>query len=437
MASLAEIPGLPPGVVLPPLDLDSVNLLDTRRLTTQIYAITISMLVLVTSALVLRLYARFVFVGKLQLEDNLVIIGTVAALALSGLCLYSAAHLGLGMHVWLTDLDTLVDRSILQIKLLWAMVILYSASLTLAKCSVIVLYLKIFAGIRWFQKALYGILALIVLFFFLTFFTTIFQCHPIAAAFDFRIALTQHDKLRCLSIKDFFYVSGSVNMFTDLLLVVLPMPLAWKLGLDLRKRIPIILLFSLGILVTVASMVRITTLHSLGTFDLSYNTTGGLLWSIIEVNIALICASGPAIKPLILRFLPHMSDSFTHTISSKPSIREGPYIPDSPSNYVARGRGVSGMTFGSDVEAQRGVHGGLQEQSYDLETFYSQNEYENIHQLHTSHRSGSTAPSRTSIDTDSFSETAIPMQPKPLSPPPAIGRSQIITRIDHIDQSSI
>jgi hypothetical protein len=129
---------------------------------------------------------------------------------------------------------------------------------------VVRLYLRIFQSHKWFKYSLWLISGLIVIFFLLTFFLVIFQCNPPAAAFDFTIT-----NAKCISIKDFFYASGSVNVITDLLLVALPMPLVWQLNLNVRKRLLIIFLFSLGILASVASMIRLTTLHLLGAIDVT------------------------------------------------------------------------------------------------------------------------------------------------------------------------
>ncbi|EPS41584.1 hypothetical protein H072_4520 [Dactylellina haptotyla CBS 200.50] len=422
--SLKGVTGLPTGFVLPPLQ--GLDLDDKKDLTTQIYAVNICMVSLVTLALLMRLYGRIVLIKKLQLEDILVILGTVTALALSTLCLYVTVHLGLGVHVWMADLTTVVEGSISLIKMLFAMVVLYSFSLTMAKCSVIALYLRIFAGIRWFQNALYSILALIILFFVLTFFITIFQCHPIEAAFDFRIALTKPTK--CIVIKDFFYVSGSVNMLTDFLLVLLPMPLAWKLELDLRKRILIIVLFGLGILVSVASIVRITTLDSLGSMDITFSITGSLLWSIIEANVALICASGPAIKPLFTRLIPHLSKSVpTRTIHSNPTVNGELHTLNSSISYPERLRPSSATTFAVEIEVQIQSHTIVKGQSHEMNDLlpYVSHVTGSDQIRSSSHRNESTPPSRTSFETDSFVEINNTLQPEPLSPPPAIRKGNL------------
>ncbi|KAJ6258688.1 hypothetical protein Dda_6737 [Drechslerella dactyloides] len=238
----------------------------------------------------------------------------ITATVYSALCFYGADKLGLGKHIWLDDPDTELEHAIALIKAMIAMYILYSFSLTMAKCSVITLYLRIFSATRWFRIAIYCILFLVIAIFLLNLFVPLFSCQPIAASWDPRIKSAPGTK--CVTIHSFFYVTGSLNIFTDVFLVALPMPLAWSLGLNVRKRILVIMLFSLGILASVASVVRITNLDALGSKDFTFKITSSVLWTIIEADVALICASGPAIKPLIARFVPHLSQSFTSPIGA-------------------------------------------------------------------------------------------------------------------------
>jgi hypothetical protein len=47
----------------------------------------------------------------------------------------------------------------------------------------------------------------------------------------------------------------------------------------------------------------ITVLNST---DLSYDTTGILIWSTIEAHVTIVCASVPTLKPLVARYFPRI-----------------------------------------------------------------------------------------------------------------------------------
>lgn len=74
-------------------------------------------------------------------------------------------------------------------------------------------------------------------------FITIFQCDPIEGAWDFTL-----QSKKCLPILKFFYFGSSVNIATDLVLCISPMPLFWKLNASLNERVILCLLFGTGLL---------------------------------------------------------------------------------------------------------------------------------------------------------------------------------------------
>jgi hypothetical protein len=73
---------------------------------------------------------------------------------------------------------------------------------------------------------------------------TLFQCSPVAFNWDRTIPGG-----RCLEPKTGFMVSGSINVVIDVILVVMPMPVVWKMQhVRMSKKIGVIGIFSLGLL---------------------------------------------------------------------------------------------------------------------------------------------------------------------------------------------
>ena len=72
---------------------------------------------------------------------------------------------------------------------------------------------------------------------------TLFQCNPIA----FNWNKTIPDGI-CMDPGVGFLISGSVNLVIDVILVVMPAPIVWKMQhISTMKKIGIIAMFSLGI----------------------------------------------------------------------------------------------------------------------------------------------------------------------------------------------
>jgi len=145
-------------------------------------------------------------------------------------------------------------------------------------------------------------------------FLNAFQCSPVTAAYD----TTQTTTGQCMSIVTLFLCSAPVNIITDLAILVLPIPVLTGMRLPQRQKTILVVTFALGIFVTIVDVVRIYYLQQasddqaifhtrLGTgTDFAYNASTALMWSAVEVNVGIICACIPTLKPLVKRILPSM-----------------------------------------------------------------------------------------------------------------------------------
>jgi hypothetical protein len=88
----------------------------------------------------------------------------------------------------------------------------------------------------------------------------------------------------------------------DLWILALPIKLILSIPRPPREKLALFIIFGLGIISTMASIIR---LQSLRIFTLSNDPFFDSLpintWSMVEVNIGILCASIPSLKPLISR----------------------------------------------------------------------------------------------------------------------------------------
>lgn len=83
-----------------------------------------------------------------------------------------------------------------------------------------------------------------VLFFFGFLVGLCIQCTPFEANYN-----SQVPGAKCgISLGDGFILSGSINLFLDFVLVVLPLPVIWTLKISGPKKLGVSAMFSLGIL---------------------------------------------------------------------------------------------------------------------------------------------------------------------------------------------
>lgn len=72
----------------------------------------------------------------------------------------------------------------------------------------------------------------------------IFQCNPIAAAWDFSLVALPTTK--CLNALLFYRIAAGFNFVSDVFIFFLPMPTLYKLQLPLKQRLSIMAIFALG-----------------------------------------------------------------------------------------------------------------------------------------------------------------------------------------------
>lgn len=140
--------------------------------------------------------------------------------------------------------------------------------------------------------------------------SSIWQCVPIAAAWDKRI-----QNPTCISLPKNWYANAGFAISTDLIILCLPMRPIWTSKLPIHQKRALMLVFALGLFVTASSIMRMSTLNfSLTSQDNTY-AIASTLWTMIEENVAIICACLPMCRmvlgwmfPKVFGFSPNNSE---------------------------------------------------------------------------------------------------------------------------------
>ncbi|KAF9698141.1 hypothetical protein EKO04_003882 [Ascochyta lentis] len=135
-----------------------------------------------------------------------------------------------------------------------------------------------------------------------------FQCVPIAAAWDTRLRPPPigEGSAKCFSMQTFGRIgmfNSVINILTDFLLALLPVPLIWQLQLNLRTKISLILVLSLGLFACVAGIMKVRLNKTILSDPNRFIYDGYSMWNFVELDVGIIAGSLPAIKPLFNRFL--------------------------------------------------------------------------------------------------------------------------------------
>lgn len=109
-------------------------------------------------------------------------------------------------------------------------------------------------------------------------------------------------------------IAAVFNTFSEFVVAVLPIPVVMRLRMDREQKWAIIALLSLGILVSVVGSVRTyyVWLAEIKTFDIPWYGVPQWICAAVEIDVALICACAPALRPLLSRIYDRFSSKVPH-----------------------------------------------------------------------------------------------------------------------------
>ncbi|PYH91301.1 hypothetical protein BO71DRAFT_401470 [Aspergillus ellipticus CBS 707.79] len=129
-------------------------------------------------------------------------------------------------------------------------------------------------------------------------------------------------------------------MATNFMVVLLPLPHVWALQLPLGRKVALGLALCLGIFVSAISMVRIVSLTHIDFGDATYTLPLPLMWSIVEEQVAIVCANLPLLRHTFGGILPaRWFDTLRRQTSESSSRTRSP-------DDSKQGNGLSWMSHG-------------------------------------------------------------------------------------------
>jgi hypothetical protein len=122
----------------------------------------------------------------------------------------------------------------------YALECVYCASIAFPKLSILASYLRIFVT-EWTRIATYVLILLVIATPINGVVVSLLSCQPISARWNPDL-FSSH----CNSAQHFWVRVDIPNIITDVAMLVLPLPLVWRLQIDLRQRIALCGIFQLG-----------------------------------------------------------------------------------------------------------------------------------------------------------------------------------------------
>ncbi|KAL5340231.1 hypothetical protein BJX70DRAFT_387454 [Aspergillus crustosus] len=249
-------------------------------------------IVVAVLAVVLRVMNRVVG-GQLGLDDYTIVASLLVAVAIAGVGIPLKTY-GLGKNIWTVPFNDISET----MKLFFVEENLYCLCVGVIKCSMLLLYLRLFPN-KALRLTIYMTLGVTIAWTTASLFSQLFSCSPIS---HYWTRWDGEHEGRCTSHNALLLAHAVINIVLDVAVMAIPMPVLIKLQMSLEKRIGMCMMFAVGIVVTVISILRLV--EAVG-FNTTMNPTKDFvpvgIWSLLEIDVGIMCSCMPGIRALCKR----------------------------------------------------------------------------------------------------------------------------------------
>ncbi|OLN91607.1 hypothetical protein CCHL11_06613 [Colletotrichum chlorophyti] len=292
-----------PGTAAAPLDPEWAAESNTAR----IMAIVTIFHVLALIFVVLRIYARVRVIKAPGWDDWVIVLSAICALG-GWTVFVIQAHYGLGKHYITIEKSDLVVFSHAGF---WQSVISAAGALMWLKVSIALNLLRLSPS-KWYKWTLWATIVLTFIYCIGGMFPFFLHCKPMAGFWN----KNTEPPPKCMGIKTFIMfaiINTGFNIFTDIVLATLPIPIIWNLHMKRKVRLYVIGILSLGYFAVAMGVVKAIYQLAYGTDpDKTFNQSVQF-WGFLQLQLGIIAACAPTLRPLVSKMLNLSSnDGYTH-----------------------------------------------------------------------------------------------------------------------------
>ncbi|KAI0157907.1 hypothetical protein GGR52DRAFT_180575 [Hypoxylon sp. FL1284] len=174
----------------------------------------------------------------------------------------------------------------------------YCFAMLFIKLSILSLYGTIFRSKR-FNYCLWAVSTAVLGWAITISLCSILQCKPIAFGWDETVPGGFCIQYGVVSI-----IAGVLNITTDIVILLLPVPIVWRLHISSKKKWLLSFTFGMGGSACVVSIVRLAYVSKVGTTaDSTWDVVNPSILSIVELMAGFLAVSIPTYQPLYRRIL--------------------------------------------------------------------------------------------------------------------------------------
>ncbi|KAF7952622.1 uncharacterized protein EAE97_002119 [Botrytis byssoidea] len=283
-----------------------------------------------TISVVLRLHARRMKGIALMIEDWLVVGALIIFYGFGSGDIMLVIFGGSGWHVdqlnpaqlktaqkvstklTLHELE-LQEQADIYHQVLLANQMLYGVGLGLIKCSITIMLIRIFA-VPKFRLAGYFVLAMCVSWTVMTILIAFLICRPLGYNWNL-----QPTAGHCGNTISAYTAVGIVDIITDMMILLLPQPIIWRLQMPTANKIALAALMCFGLFTVAMSVARVVTILNTDFSDFTYNLYN-YIWPVIEFGVAIFVCCGPLLRPILTPIIGALA-SISTRLGSKQDLR--------------------------------------------------------------------------------------------------------------------
>jgi hypothetical protein len=276
-------------------------------------AVSIAVTAIALLAVASRSIARLAIAKQGSIEDGLVIFALCCSIALTilfslGTLIHPRAR-HIADAVFQTEYsDTTVDDNAFPkpyaLQILWAALLISTLATPLAKLAILSQYLDFFIWPRY-RHASRILLAAVTAFGVVAAAVSLLACLPISAFWD----MAQGE--RCIDVQAFSFTIAIWDLVSNVAILALPMLAVARWSQLKAERLAFTCLYILGVVACTAAALKIYGLHSGNIMQAPSRNTIFWISTAVELNMILICASLPAVGPLIDHLIPGFLANWT------------------------------------------------------------------------------------------------------------------------------
>ncbi|KAF7717967.1 Uncharacterized protein PECH_004669 [Penicillium ucsense] len=283
--------------------------INTINLVTQCLCIPI-----VSIFVALRFYVRFRFRMGLGVEDY------ACALAWALFIAYCAIGIVLGQDGGGYHFDELTQDDQTNFKkFTWISTIIYCPMALCVKIALLAILTRIFAPYRGKVWFIYILLAGLCIYYTIALVIKIRICNPVSLYWQ---GTKEEIENSCLDQRAAFLADAVISAMSDMVILVLPLPLTWSLQMSRNRKLRVIGILGAGGLATGFSIYRVVLVSRVQEFyDLSMFFIRVIMSGNAEAGIGLVCACLPTVNILISHYRKASSSKRYYSSNSLVQIR--------------------------------------------------------------------------------------------------------------------